>query len=509
MARKRDQAGPYGYSAEELGRTMVRVPAGKFVYGMTEEQKLAAARRARVHPDQLKFHTSHRVLHLPEFWIDKYPVTRGQFARFMHETGYPNLIRIGWVAGWRELADCWPPDDPAQAALPVIGVSAEDARAYAKWAGKRLPTEVQWEKAARGTDGRLYPWGSRFDPKACYLSSGNIPFSASFPVGSWPQGASPYGTMDMQGLVCQYVRRADGSDCLLTGSSLFHTQFYSHMSSCRFGWVDTMRNYVTGFRCASDRPPNDLVTEPRYSPPMPKPPKPLKITRSAYLKESIKLSGTDTTTLEMRVPWFPESVWLMDAPEGTWGPFPGAGHWPVDPKTSIKWDVSRDGMRAGYTRREGESAVRFEAWVDGFTVYYRFRVRNLASEALSLDSVCFKNFSPFFSSQERMSQGAVVGGRLKMVKNMPASKAQVPFSWGVEELEDGNGSAILRSYDGTAFVATVGKPPCVVWGNSALSPCCHLHGRPDVDGEGGKVVFFIGSFADLKHELEYPDFRAK
>ena len=94
-------------------------------------------------------------------------------------------------------------------------------------------------------------------------------------------------------------------------------------------------------------------------------------------------------------------------------------------------------------------------------------------------------------------------------RTLPASTAPTPFHWAAEDQEDDNCSVVLRSYDGRAFVATVGKPPCVLWGNSALSPCCHLHGRPDVDGEGGKVVFFIGSFADLKRELEYPDFRAK
>jgi len=499
--------GPYGYSTEELDRTMVRVPAGQFVYGMTAEQKLAAAKAAGVHPDQLRFHSDHKVLSTPEFWIDKYPVTRGQFARFLKETGYVVTLN-GYVVGWRELARCWPPDDPAQAALPVIGVNAEDGEAYAKWAGKRLPTEVEWEKAARGADGRLYPWGNEFNPQACFLSKGDIAFSASFPVGSWRKGASPCGAMDMQGLVCQYVRSEGHPSHVLGGSSLLHVQPYSHMSSVRFGWAPGMRNYVSGFRCASDNPPKGLAAEPRYDPPAPALPAPLRIRRDLYLKAPITLCGTGAATLQINVPWFPGSVWMMDAPEGDWGPFLGANAWPADKGGFIDWDVSPDGCRAGYDRRHGSSRVRFEAWSEGFTVYYRYHLENLSGDHVKLGALCLKTISPFFSSQERTTQGVVVGGKLKMVSSMPLVGGGAPFWWHAAEQEKRNNNCgIIRSYDGTAYMANVGKPHCTVAGNGSI-PCMHLADRPDVDGEGGKMVFFIGSFEDLKRELVYPDFRA-
>ena len=136
---------PCGYDPDEMDRSMVYVPEGEFIYGMTEEQKLAAARDGGVHPDRLKWHSDYKVMKTGGFWIDKYPVTRGQFARFMKETRY-EIIRFGWVVGWQELTHSWPPDDPAQAMLPVIGVNADDAEAYARWAGKRLPTEAEWER---------------------------------------------------------------------------------------------------------------------------------------------------------------------------------------------------------------------------------------------------------------------------------------------------------------------------------------------------------------------------
>jgi hypothetical protein len=117
----------------------------------------------------------------------------------------------------------------------------------------------------------------------------------------------------MVGLVCQYVRTLEGQPShILAGSSVFHTQPYSRMVTARFGWVPGMRNYVSGFRCASDTPPPRGAARASYRPGKRVLPPQLAIRRDLYLKQPITLCGTETSTLEVRVPWFPESVWLID-----------------------------------------------------------------------------------------------------------------------------------------------------------------------------------------------------
>jgi len=492
---------------------MVRVPGAEFVYGMTPEEKLSAAQAAGVHPEQLRDHSDRSVLRVPDFWIDRYPVTRGQFARFLKETGYRIDIN-GFVAGWQDLSASWPPDRPGTEALPVIGVNAVDAEAYARWAGKRLPTEAEWELAARGTDGRLYPWGNRFATNACHEGRGNIPFSSGFPVGSWPAGAAPCGAQDMTGLVCQYVRALDGHPpYILAGSSILHTQPYSRMVTARFGWAIEMRNYVSGFRCASDAPPPGGARRAAYRPPPRTMPAALEIRRDLYLKEPITLRGTETSTLEVRVPWFPESVWLLDVPETTFAPFAGANRWP-QPGTEVQWDVAPDGQRAGYVREQGPSRLAFEARVEGNSVRFDFETRNVSNAFAIAQHVCMKTISPFFSSQERMTQGIIYGGEFLPVSGMPvpehftwdvktgtAVKSRQPFFWTVESFLPPVNHLVLRSHDGSAFVARVGSGPCRAWGNSSI-PCTHLVPVHWPSANEGRVIFFVGPLEDLEKEIQ-------
>jgi formylglycine-generating enzyme required for sulfatase activity len=218
---------------EKDGTELVRIPAGEFLLGNNggpEEER----------PEQR--------VYLPAYFIAKYPVTNAQYRKFVQETGHRE------PRYWGEKRF----NQPNQ---PVVGVTWHDAQVYCQWAGLRLPTEAEWEKAARGTDGRTWPWG-KAEPteKHCNFDK-NV--GQTTDVGSYPDGASPYGCLDMAGNVWEwcstkwresYDEPADeslegGHWRVLRGGS--HYDSADDVRCCRRDWdhPDYWYHYV-GFRCA-------------------------------------------------------------------------------------------------------------------------------------------------------------------------------------------------------------------------------------------------------------------
>ncbi len=170
---------------------MVLIPAGEVTIGTDEKTDLTSGNEDDPH-----------VIFVETFYIDKYEVTNGQYTKFLSETGHRK-------------PKFW--DNPTLNApdQPVVGVNWEDAETYAKWAGKRLPTDIEWEKAARSIDGRLYPWGDNYDPSLGNFDdggqmNGKLDGYAMHPapVGSFTEGKSPYGLHDMSGNVWEWVTSA-------------------------------------------------------------------------------------------------------------------------------------------------------------------------------------------------------------------------------------------------------------------------------------------------------------
>jgi len=157
---------------------MIEVPAGEFTMGTD----LARA-DAQDQP-------AHKV-RLGTYWIDKYPVTNAQYARFVAATG--RRPPLDWKDGRMP---------QGEELYPVTMVTWFDAAAYAKWAGKRLPHEAEFEKAGRGSDGRRWPWGDKMEPERLntYYNVGS-----ATKVNAYPQGASPYGVMDLSGNVDEWT----------------------------------------------------------------------------------------------------------------------------------------------------------------------------------------------------------------------------------------------------------------------------------------------------------------
>ncbi len=160
--------------------SMVLVPAGPFVRGSRHGGLDTRPQRE---------------ITLSGFYIDKTEVTNRQFRAFLLDTQTPPPRGLA-AAGWNGASY---PEGTGD--LPVVNISWEEANRFAAWAGKRLPTEAEWEKAARGTDGRAYPWGDEFDSSRLVRRGANGPA----PVGSKPSGASPYGALDMAGNVREWT----------------------------------------------------------------------------------------------------------------------------------------------------------------------------------------------------------------------------------------------------------------------------------------------------------------
>ena len=222
----------------------------------------------------------HKV-YLDAFWIDQTEVTNAMFRRFVEATGYRTdakenggeLIYIAQVLGLIAQTPVhvydvdWEHPQGTGSNLkgldnyPVVQVNWDDANAYCRWAGRNLPTEAQWEKAARGTDGRIYPWGD----EAPDLSRSGTSEVSMAEVGKYPKEASPYGAFDIVGNVHEWV--ADWYDDKYYFSSptrnpLGPVSGSSHvLRGGRFGYklsivnasyrnnLNTRNNY-TGFRCA-------------------------------------------------------------------------------------------------------------------------------------------------------------------------------------------------------------------------------------------------------------------
>jgi formylglycine-generating enzyme required for sulfatase activity len=136
---------------------------------------------------------STKALHIRKFYIDQYPVTNNQFYEFLESTGYQPDDTVNFLINWEDRK--YP---KGKKNFPVVYISYEDAQAYAKWAGKRLPAESEWQYAAQGNDRRLYPWGNEMDSTKC--NSGKNELTS---VIQYPEGVSPFGVYDMLGNVWQ------------------------------------------------------------------------------------------------------------------------------------------------------------------------------------------------------------------------------------------------------------------------------------------------------------------
>lgn len=290
-----ESLGPSRILKPEDGAEMVFVLAGDFVMGSDQadvDRIVATCRKAGFSAETCKELSDRerprRRVTLDAFHIDKFEVTNRLFERFTRATHHRTTAEIdGHGLGWLEKDGRWQwtpvsgaswrapngAGTPAPADHPVVQVSWNDADAYCRWAGKRLPTEAEREKAARGPDGRRYPWGDEWDPSRANsgMLAGQVQLvpgvRTTTPVGSYATGVSVYGAYDLAGNVWEWVadwydaayyqrspdRNPKGPDSgqrrSIRGGSWNNIPLFMS-ASYRLHYPPNFRNYTLGFRCA-------------------------------------------------------------------------------------------------------------------------------------------------------------------------------------------------------------------------------------------------------------------
>ncbi len=242
---------------------MVKIPAGSFLFEVsgieiegTNDMGVDVQYAGEDSPR--RFHR--QTMNLKSFFIDEYPVTNAEFKNFLDATHYHPKDDLNFLRDWKDgnYPSGWDK-------RPVTWVSLEDARAYADWAGKRLPHEWEWQYAAQGTDGRLYPWGNEWDPSAVPVPDKSRTMRGPDPVDEHPKGASSFGVKDMVGnvwqwtdeIVDEHTRAAivrGGSYYQPQGSIWYFPQAYRLNEHGKLLLMSPSmdRSGALGFRCARD-----------------------------------------------------------------------------------------------------------------------------------------------------------------------------------------------------------------------------------------------------------------
>ncbi|HAF48001.1 MAG TPA: hypothetical protein DCL08_02030 [Anaerolineaceae bacterium] len=254
------------FTREIDGMVMMYIPEGSFLMGSTNNDSSAFTHEKPRHK-----------VYLDAFWMDAYEVSNDMFLKFVESTGYQTLAEeqgysymynssSTWTAfdgvNWRHpMGD----DSTYQNSLPVTHVNKYEAQAYCAWVGGRLPTEAEWEKAARGDDGRIYPWGNSFDSAKVHNNSSGGPISIYASTG----GASPYGIYNLAGNVFEWTNDwydanyyeyspydnpqgpSGGEWIAVRGGGWKSSNRFVRTSHRDISTPDAM-NYVMGFRCVMD-----------------------------------------------------------------------------------------------------------------------------------------------------------------------------------------------------------------------------------------------------------------
>lgn len=436
---------------------MVLITARRVTVGTSETERKEIAERFDCHPTWLGDDLSRREVKLSAFWIDRHPVTNSQYLAFVEASGHPSP---GWWGRW---GGAFPIEYVNH---PVVGVSGKDAAAYARWAGKRLPSAEEWEAAVAGANRALFAWGEAWPgplelrrPKRVFWE-----LPGTRPVGTGASGRNATGVEDFAGQVLEWVsdiRPHHGVQFqLMKGASWFHEDPVNFRTASGWYAYEGWRSAFTGFRCALDgneKPTRVPKIRPKRS-----------ISAQAALEQlqatgpagplDLSASGGTSRHVSIGVPQFgPERIGLT-APETIIWNGSSVMTWRKMP--DMTW-TETTAKRAAYEMRFDQLRVHAEFLAHRDSVEQRFTAANLTEEPGTFrTSSCFnlQSHPMFYDCEQLRTYALTASGEFEPVRRLARGGDCVRWITGLACKESGDAPrwALLAvvSRDNRRVVAT-------------------------------------------------------
>ncbi len=466
---------------------MVLVPEGRWTVGTDAAERAALARRFDCHPTWLGDDLPRHEVHLPAFWIDRFPVTNAQYLAFVQATGHQPPE---W---WRRWGGVFPAE---YADRPVTGASGVDAVAYARWAGKRLPTAEEWEAALGGRQRGIFPWGDAWPgPLALPAAAERIwwELPGTGPVGGGRCGRAASGVEDFAGQVLHWVADTRPHHGVrfqrLKGASWFHRDPVNFRTASGWYAYEGWRSAFTGFRCALDgtgRPPPVQRAVPKQTVSVAEA---LQQLRRAPAPGPVTLAaaGGVSRHVSFHAPGLGHEGVGLSAPETILWNGEGILTWRKTP--DMTW-TARSDWRAAYHMRCGTLRVEAEFRAGDGVAEQRFTAVNLADKPGTFrTSSCFNlQGHPMFYDCEQLrtfavdSRGAFVplrklsrrGDCVRWITGPSAAELGEELRWAILAVVSRDGRAVIatgRAQPGHDFsIATNTMFTCLHTDSSVLVP---------------------------------------
>jgi len=486
---------------------MVFVPDCRATVGTSTSERAELAKRFDCHPTWLGDDLPKSRVNLPAFWIDRYPVTNAQYLAFVEATGH---ARPSWWGRW---GGAFPTD---YADHPVTGVSGKDAAAYAKWAGKRLPSAEEWEAAVAGPNRSIFAWGDDWPGPLKAPSLGRIfwELPGTRPIGTGAFGQSHAGIEDFAGQVVEWVSNTvphHGVQFQLgKAASWFHEDPLNFRIASGWYAYEGWRSSFTGFRCAMDGDQTPSVAAQS---------RPKEALSAADALEQLKAvdsegpielaaGGGTSRHLSIRVPKFGRETLSLTAPETIIWNGAGVMTWRKTPDMTWK---ARQPDRATYEMRFDDLSVQAEFLAHDDYIEQKFTAANLSAQPGSFrTSSCFnlQSHPMFYDCEQLRTYVLTAEDRFVPMRNLSRGGDCVRWITGPSAREWGLNPqwsllAVL-SRDGARIIATGRGGPASNFSvaTNTLFTCLHTDSTvqvpPGKETSTRQYFFFLeGTLGDL------------